>query len=47
MYRGERAQELKTLRDPEIPMIIKSLGIELRSFYNLPAGCWRGATLHV
>ena len=47
MYRGERAQELKTLCDPEIPLIIKSLGIELRSFYNLPAGCWRGATLHV
>jgi predicted glycoside hydrolase/deacetylase ChbG (UPF0249 family) len=40
MYRGERAQELKTLCDPEIPMIIESMGIELRSFGNLPAGCW-------
>lgn len=41
MYRGERAQELKTLCDPQIPMIINNMEIELRSFGNLPAGCWR------
>ena len=47
MYRGERAQELKTLCDPEIPMIIQSMGIALRSFGDLPAGCWRESTVHV
>ena len=47
MYRGESAQELKTLCDPQIPMIIKSMEIELRSFGNLPVGYWRGSTVHV
>ena len=47
IYRGERAQELKTLCDPQIPMIIKCMEIELRSFGNLPVGYGRGSTVHV
>ena len=47
IYGDERAQELKTLCDPQIPMIIKSMEIELRSFGNLPVGYWRGPTVHV
>ena len=41
MYRGERAQELKILCDPILPMIIRSMGLELCSFGNLPAGSWQ------
>ena len=41
MYCSERAQELKILRDPQLPTIIKSLGIELCSFADLAAGSWR------
>ena len=47
MYRGERAQELKTLCDPLLPTIIKSMEIEFRSFGNLPVGYWRGSPVHV
>jgi len=46
-YRSERTQELKILCDPQLPMIIESMGIELCSFGNLPAGSWRGSTVHV
>jgi chitin disaccharide deacetylase len=47
MYRGERAQEVKTLCDPLLPTIMKSMEIELRSFGNLPVGYWRGSPVHV
>ncbi len=42
MYRSERTQELKILCEPELPVIINTMGIELRSFGNLPDNCWQG-----
>ena len=36
MYGAERAQELNTLLDPQLPTMINSLGIELCSFADLP-----------
>ena|SRR5437773_4020526 len=37
MYGSERAEELKVLCDPQVCATIAMLGIELRSFANLPA----------
>lgn len=44
MYRSERAQELKILCEPELPVTISTMGIELRSFGNLPDNCWQGCS---
>jgi chitin disaccharide deacetylase len=36
MYRHERVEELRVLCDPRVRASIKTMGIELRSFTNLP-----------
>jgi predicted glycoside hydrolase/deacetylase ChbG (UPF0249 family) len=36
MYRHERLEELRVLCDPSVRAAIKTMGIELRSFKNLP-----------
>ena len=38
MYRNERLEELRVLCDPKVRVAITTLGIELRSFKNLPIG---------
>jgi predicted glycoside hydrolase/deacetylase ChbG (UPF0249 family) len=38
MYRHERLEELRVLCDPRVHTAIKTMGIELRSFTNLPNG---------
>lgn len=38
MYRRERLEELRVLCDPRVRAAIKTMGIELRSFKNLPNG---------
>jgi predicted glycoside hydrolase/deacetylase ChbG (UPF0249 family) len=38
MYRHERLDELRVLCDPRVRNAIKTMGIELRSFKNLPNG---------
>jgi predicted glycoside hydrolase/deacetylase ChbG (UPF0249 family) len=38
MYRRERLEELRVLCDPRVRAAIQSMGIELRSFKNLPNG---------
>jgi chitin disaccharide deacetylase len=38
MYRHERLEELRVLCDPRVRAAIKTMGIELRSFANLPNG---------
>jgi len=38
MYRHERAEELRVLCDARVPAAIKTMGIELCSFTNLPKG---------
>jgi chitin disaccharide deacetylase len=45
MYRGERAQELKVLCDPQIRTTIDDIGIELCSFAKLPADWHRSKVL--
>ena len=37
MYCSERAEEVKVLCDPRVRTSIVAMGIELRSFLNLPA----------
>jgi predicted glycoside hydrolase/deacetylase ChbG (UPF0249 family) len=38
MYRHERVEELRVLCDPRVHAAIRTMGIELRSFTNLPNG---------
>ena len=38
MYRQERLEELKVLCDPRVRAAVMAMGIELRSFANLPHG---------
>jgi predicted glycoside hydrolase/deacetylase ChbG (UPF0249 family) len=38
MYRHERLEELRVLCDPRVRAVIKTMGIELRSFKTLPNG---------
>jgi chitin disaccharide deacetylase len=43
MYRQERLEELRVLCDPRVRAAIMAMGIELRSFANLPHGGERSA----